>query len=117
MRMRMRLPDPATARVLLVRELAIAMHRQLGRGATFTLTLEEMLEMPGCMVPIAGSGQEMMDSLGRDGIARAIVQKMAPKIKYYYEYDKWSEVLDHPVVYDEDHIVSLNEHITADELV
>lgn len=105
--------DINTARTLLKRELAIAMHLELGRGPTFTLTLEDMLDMPETLVPFAGSGAEMMDSLGQERLTRAILDKMVPKIKAYYVYDNWAEAIKQPIVYDENHVVSLAEHVTA----
>ena len=104
--------DLAVAKTLLKREVAIAMHLQLGRGPTCTATLEEMLDMPIMNVPFAGSGAEMMDSLGKDGIMRAIVERMVPKINTYYVYDNWVQALEQPIVYDENHVVNFADYVT-----
>ena len=73
-----------------------------------------MLDMPDMKVPFAGSGSEMMDTLGRDGITRAIVDRMVPKINAYYMYKNWESALEQPIVYDDNHIINIAEYVTHD---
>jgi hypothetical protein len=109
--------DVFTAHTLLKREVAIAMHLELKRGPTFTATLDEMLTMPEIMVPFAFSGQEMMDKLGNEGVKKAILERMIPKINDYYTFNNWADALKQSVVYDSDHIIKFSEYVTPDMFV
>jgi|LakMenEpi03Aug12_release.lakeMendotaPanAssembly.Ray.scaffolds.fasta_scaffold780605_1 hypothetical protein len=110
------IPDTHTAHTLLKREVALAMYVQLGRGPTFTATLDEMLECPEMMVPFAYPAQKLMDKLGTTGITRALQDKMIPKINQYYTFDNWAEVLKLLIVYDTTHMIDLREHVDVEML-
>lgn len=104
------------AKALLRREVAIAMHNELRREPAFTATLEEMVDYPALVMPFPGSGQEMMEELGADGVRRAIVERMVPKIRAYYSCDNWGDALSAPIVYDEDHVIVPGDHLVAADL-
>lgn len=108
----MKITSLLMAKVLLRREVAIAMLRSVDSdAATFTLTLDEMMNMPDeLVVPFAIYGQTLMEDLGEDGIKRSLSSLMV-KISRCYEYDNWREALETPIVYDEDHVIVPSRYV------